>query len=259
MRSFYPYIFLIIVIILNACAPTTKIEKEKIASPDRLIIKVEANRRKIKNFVGSGIITVYNNELNAKSNFEVQLKKADSIKISFFGPFGIDLAEVLVSSNNFLFYDIINNKIYKGALKNDVLQKILKINLTFGDVIDALTGSVNLSDKLRKQPDQFEYEKGFYKLTYIDSINSIKKIYLINANNLSIAESSIHSLDGEKLIEGKYSNFQTIDNVRIPMEINLNNYRNKEHLKIQYKNISINNDLQFLKIEIPEDAKIIEW
>jgi len=209
-RKYFYLLLSLILSILSACAPTKTIEKEKLISPDRLVIKLEANRRKIKSFAGSGVINVQNKELNAKSNFEVNLKKPDSLRVDFFGPFGIELAQAVISSNGFLFYDVINNKIYKGNLKDDVLQKILKVNLSLSDVIDALTGSVNLTDKLRKEPDKFEYENKFYKLTYVDSINSLEKIYLVKADDLSISESIIQNLKGEKLLEGKFSNFKNV-------------------------------------------------
>lgn len=260
MKRKYFYLLLSLILsILSACAPTKTIEKEKLISPDRLVIKLEANRRKIKSFAGSGVINVQNKELNAKSNFEVNLKKPDSLRVDFFGPFGIELAQAVISSNGFLFYDVINNKIYKGNLKDDVLQKILKVNLSLSDVIDALTGSVNLTDKLRKEPDKFEYENKFYKLTYVDSINSLEKIYLVKADDLSISESIIQNLKGEKLLEGKFSNFKMFDNVPVPYEIRINDFRNNQQLKIEYRNINVNKELPNLYIEIPDDAKILEW
>lgn len=260
MKRKYFYLLLSLILsILSACAPTKTIEKEKLISPDRLVIKLEANRRKIKSFAGSGVINVQNKELNAKSNFEVNLKKPDSLRVDFFGPFGIELAQAVISSNGFLFYDVINNKIYKGNLKDDVLQKILKVNLSLSDVIDALTGSVNLTDKLRKEPDKFEYENKFYKLTYVDSINSLEKIYLVKADDLSISESIIQNLKGEKLLEGKFSNFKMFDNVPVPYEIRINDFRNNQQIKIEYRNINVNKELPNLFIEIPDDVKILEW
>ncbi len=258
-RKYYYLLLLIILSILSACAPTKTIEKEKLISPDRLVVKLEANRRKIKSFVGSGVINVQNKELKAKSNFEVNLKKTDSLRVDFFGPFGIELAQAVVSSNGFLFYDVINNKVYKGNLKEDVLQKILKVNLSFNDVIDALTGSVNLTDKLRREPDKFDYENNFYKLTYIDSINSIEKVFLVKADDFSISESIVQNFKGEKLLEAKFSNFKIFDNVPIPYEIKINDFRNNQQLKIEYRNINVNKELPNLNIEIPDDAKILEW
>lgn len=258
-KFFYILNVIFILFLFNACAPTTSLEKEKIISPDRLIIKLEANRRKIKNFNGSGVISVQNKEFNAKSNFEVNLKKPDSLRISFFGPFGIDLAHALITSNGFLFYDVINNKIYKGSLKEEALQKILKINLPLSDVIDAFTGSVNLSNKLRKEPDKFEYEKKYYRFTYVDSINSIEKVYTIKADDLSISENSIKKINGDKLIEGKFSSFKYFDNVPVPMEIMISDFRNQQQIKIEYRNVNINNELQNINIELPDDAKVIEW
>lgn len=259
-KYFYSISILILtVILISACAPSKSIEKERIVAPDRLIKKLEANRRKIKSFEGSGIINIQNSEMNAKSNFEVEMKKPDSIKVSFFGPFGIDLAQALISSNGFQFYDIINNNLYKGILKDDVIRRILKVNVSFDEIIDALTGSVNLTDKLRVEPDKYEVEGNLYKLTYIDSTNSIEKIYLVRVDDFSIVNNIIRNFDGKVLFEGKYSNFRTFEDVPVPFVINLNDYRNKQVLKIDYKNINVNKELSNIKIEVPNDVKVIEW
>lgn len=259
-KYFYFHIILLLsIIFISACAPSKSIEKERIISPDRLIKKLEANRRKIKSFEGSGVITIQNSEMNAKSNFEVIMKKPDSIKVSFFGPFGIELAQALISSNRFQFYDVINNNLYKGQLKDDVIQRILKVNMSFFEIIDAFTGSVNLTDKLRLEPDKFEITGDLYRLTYIDSTQSLEKIYLVHSNNLSITESIIRTLNGKVLFEGKFKNFKLLDDVPVPFEINLNDSNNKQKLKIEYRNINVNKELPNITIEIPNDAKVIEW
>lgn len=250
---------LTLILLLVSCAPQKEIEKERLISPDRLIKKLEANRRKIKTFEGRGTIFVKNNSFNAKSNFEIVLKKPDSIKVSFFGPFGIDLAHALITSKSFQFYDVINNNCYKGVLKDDILQHILKVNLSINNIVDALTGSVNLNDKLRKEPNKFEFENNMYKVTYIDTANATVNSFFVKADNLSIITNTIQNSKGEKLFEGKFSDFRLIEEVSIPSQIVIDDYKNNQQLKIEYKNINVNKDINNIKIEIPNDVKIIEW
>ncbi|MCX7797730.1 MAG: DUF4292 domain-containing protein [Melioribacter sp.] len=256
---YYLFGFITMFLLLTACAPQKELEKERLISPDRLIKKLEANRRKIKTLEGNGILFVKNSSFNAKSNFEILLKKPDSLKISFYGPFGIDLAHALITSNDFQFYDVINNNFYKGQIKGDILQHILKVNLPINLIMDALTGSINLSDKLRREPDKFEFEKNLYKVTYIDTVKSVENTFLVKANDLSIITNTIQNFKGEKLLEGKFSNFRLLEDVSIPSQITIEDYKNNQQLKIEYKNIVVNKDVNNLRIEIPNDAKIIEW
>jgi len=85
--------------LFNSCAPSKPTEKVRLMSADRLIKRLEANRRKVKTFNGNGSLMINSQSVNAKSSFEVMIKKPDSIKVSFFGPFGIDLAQVLITQN----------------------------------------------------------------------------------------------------------------------------------------------------------------
>lgn len=261
MKKNISILFIIIVslsIYLSGCSSTKTVVDERVLSADRLIKKLEANRRKIKTFRGTGVITINSSELNAKSSFEVLIKKPDSLKISFYGPFNIDLAQAVVTPQNFSFYDIINNTLYRGNVKSGVMKQILKIDLPLNQVVDALAGSVNLTEKLRLEPTKIEYLDDNYKLTYVDSLAYSEQIFVVRSNDLAISENVVKS-KGKNILEGKYSRFNLYEEVPIPYEINVENSSNKQRLKLEYRNIEVNkNDFNF-KLDLPDDVKIIEW
>ena len=260
MKKSLLYIFGIVVLLqLSSCAPSKPAEETRMVSPDRLIKKLEANRRKIKTFNGSGWLMIDSQSMNAKSSFEVMIKKPDSIKVSFYGPFGIDLAQVLITQNYFQFYDNINNTLYQGRMRNDIMKQLLKIDLPFDEVINALTGSVNLTDKLRKEPDDYEFVDDRYRLAYKDSVNSIESIYFVRSSDMAITENLINNNLGRKLLEGNYSRFNVLDEVPVPFEINLEDSYNKQRMKVEYKNAEVNKPLSNFNLDIPNDAKVIEW
>lgn len=255
--------FLLIVILLgiylNGCAPSKPVIEERVLSADRLIKKLEANRRKIKTFRGTGTITINTSELNAKSSFEVLIKKPDTLKISFFGPFNIDLAQAVVTSKDFLFYDIINNNVYRGNTKSSVIKQIMKIDISLDELVDALAGSVNLTDKLRIEPTSIELINDQYKLNYVDSIKSIVKSYFVRSDDLAISENSVMNLKGNTILHGKYSRFNLFEDVPVPYEINIENASNKQRLKLEYRNVEVNVNGFNFNINLPSDVKIIEW
>lgn len=251
--------FILILLSAEGCAPTRPITEERMISADRLIKKLEANRRKIKTFRGTGVISVSSSDLNAKSNFEVILKKPDSLKVSFYGPFGIDLAHALITPDNFLFYDVINNNLYRGRMRDGIIKQVLKVDFSLDELVDALAGSVNLTDKLRVEPDKYEVEGDSYKLTYIDSEQSIEKIFTVRNDDLAISQNLLKNSDGKVLLEGNYSKFRTFEDVPIPQEIYLNDLFNKQSLRVDYRRIEINQNSINLKFDIPSDVKIREW
>lgn len=250
---------LLIIIIIAGCAPTKPVIEERVLSADRLIKRLEANRRKIKSFNGAGVISVSSNQINARSTFQVTLKKPDSLKISFYGPFGIDLAHSLITPTNFQFYDVINNTLYRGHMRDGIIERVLKVNFSFDELIDALAGSVNLTEKLRVEPDRFSNTTNTYILTYLDSENDIEKIYNIRSDDFAIIENILKKTDGKVLVEGKYSKFKNYEDVPVPHEITLNDIANKQNLKVEYRQIVVNKNTGSLKLDIPSDVNVIEW
>ncbi|MFA3783031.1 DUF4292 domain-containing protein [Melioribacteraceae bacterium 4301-Me] len=258
-KNIYTIFPLLIIIVLQACVPSKPIKEELILSSDRLVKKLEANRRQIKTFRGTGVLSIETPLLNAKSNFEVLIKKPDSVKVSFFGPFGIDLAQSLITNNTFQFYDVINNRLFTGKLEEDVIKQILKVDISFDELIDALIGSVNLTDKLRREPDKYQAESSFYKLSYLDSLYNREYIYVVQSDNLSIRDYKIVNMPSDLVLEGVYSNFKDFDQVPLPYNILLNYKEKNQKLVIEYRNISVNQNVENLKIELPPDVKRIEW
>lgn len=244
---------------IDGCIPSKPVQEEQLVSADRLIKRLEANRRKIKNFSGTGTITIKTSDINARSNFQVLIKRPDSVKVSFYGPFGIDLASALITRQNFQFYDVINNRLYKGKLKTGVMNDILKINISFEELLDLLTGSVNLTDKLRREPDKYETDSDQYNLTYYDSSASTTSIYSIRRDDLGITDYKLNTFKGKSLVSAGYSNFRKLEDTPVPFLINVNELSNNQKIKIEYRSVDVNNEIGKLKLDIPNDAKIIDW
>ncbi len=260
MTNKYKFIisFLISIFVLS-CVPSKPVYEEEILPADRLIKKLEANRRKIKTFEGSGIISVESNELDAKATFEVFLKKPDSLKFVIYGPFGIDLAQAVITSSEFAFYDVMKNTVYKGRNDNNILKKIFHIDLSFGELIDAFTGAVNLTDKLRMEPDNYSLNDEEYFLTYDDSTENRQSIFEVQINNLAINKYQLYKNNKMLLFEGIYSDFEMFDRVAVPLTVVIQNKLNKQKVTVDYRNIAVNEDIKNIGLDIPSDARIKEW
>ncbi len=241
------------------CVPSQPTEDVEILSSDRLINRLEANRRRIKTFEGQGTITVNSSTLQTSATFRVVMIKPDSVYITFFGPFGIELAQAVVTSSDFVFYDALQNTAYKGKSDSDVLQNIFRINLTFNDIVDAFTGSVNLSPNLYKSPDKFEVIYDKYVLTYVKPDNGLTAVYKIDVRRLGIAEYSLLSDDGSINLEGRYSDFQIAENVAIPYKISVMNRSDNQKIEVEYRKISVNKKDITIDFRIPDDATIVKW
>jgi len=234
------FFFLLIVSFFVGCSATKTVEDEESISAERIVKRIEANRRKIKSFVGIGT-------------------KPDSLKVSFYGPFGIDLATALVTPKDFIFFDMINNKVIKGKAKQGIIKEILKVNFPHDELIDAVTGSANLTNKISLTPEISKIEDNKYQLVYPDSSQNIISKILIDISSLKLLNLFITDLKGKINYQAEYDSFRKVDEVYIPHTINIEDKINNQKLKIEYRKIEINKFSDKLKIEIPDDAIVTDF
>lgn len=250
-------VLILILLSIEACVPSKPEYEERILTSTRLIKKLEANRRAIKTFNAVGTMDVDSKDFGGSATFEVTLKKPDTIKVNIYGPFGIDLAEAVVTNRNFIFYDVMNNKVYKGMNSQSALKEIFKVDFTFEELMDAFAGSVNLTEKLRREPDIYNVYDDTYELIYVDD-DLRKNIYVINQADLAITSFKITDSSGKNSLLGKYVRFQNYNDVPVPQESEIINYEMDQSIRLKYKSIDINSEPKEFTINYPSDAEIIE-
>jgi len=248
-----------ILLVLPGCVPSKPIDEVEILPSERLINKLEVNRRRIKSFEGTGTINVKANGMNQSASFRIVLQKPDSLYLTIMGPFGIELAQAVVTNNNFIFYDALHNTAYQGEVDSDILQEIFKINLSFGELMDAFIGSVNLTENLYQPPTDYNIDYDKYVLTYIEPETNHKTIYRVDIRELGITDYYVFDGGGSELLEGKYSNFDFHENVAVPYKIEIQNKEENQRIDIEYKNISVNKSSIVINFKVPSDATIIKW
>lgn len=261
MKIFYQVLLPLfaIILLIDGCVPSKPTEDIELLPSERLINKLEANRRKIKNFEGIGVFEIESEQFNNSANFQIIMQKPDSIYFSVLGPFGIELAQALVTKDNYIFYDALQNTAYRGGVDDDILKNIFKVNLSFNDLIDAFIGSVNLTPNLYKQPSRYSVEGEQYVLTYVDNENELTSVYKVDIRQLGITNYNLQSHNEQIDLEGKYSKFELIENVAVPFNIVITNKVQNQKVTITYKNIFANSKGVKVKFELPDDAEIIEW
>lgn len=261
MRKFSLIILFLsnILIIISGCVPSQPTEEFELLPSERLTNKLEANRRKIKSFEGSGTIFVNTPSMDNSATFRIVLQKPDSIYLTIMGPFGIELAQALVTKEKFTFYDALKNTAYIGDVNSNALQSIFRINLSFENLLDAFVGSVNLTSNLYRAPDNYYVEDDRYVLTYLDSARTNKTVYKVDVRQLGITDYQLFSLDEALTLQGKYSDFELLENLAVPYKIAIENKTDDQKINIEYKKIIVNKKNILIDFKIPDDATIIKW
>lgn len=244
--------------VLQGCVPSKPTEEVEILAADRLVTKLEANRRKIRTFDGSGSISVQTPSFSNSASFNIIVSKPDSIYLSIEGPFGIELANALITKQNFQFYNAMGNTLYRGETSSDILKEIFRLNISFNDLLDALVGSVNLTQRLYKVPDDYMFNQNQYEIAYLDSSEQSKVKYIVDLRDLGIREFTIQSFSGTEILKGIYSGFTSVEGVAIPKRIVITNKKDKQTIEINYSDFKVNDGKTRIKFEYPEDADIID-
>lgn len=248
-----------ILLIITGCVPSQPTEEFELLPSERLTNKLEANRRKIKSFEGSGTIFVNTPSMDNSATFRIVLQKPDSIYLTIMGPFGIELAQALVTKEKFTFYDALKNTAYIGDVNSNALQSIFRINLSFEDLLDAFVGSVNLTSNLYRAPDNYYVEDDRYVLTYLDSARTSKTVYKVDVRQLGITDYQLFGLDEALTLQGKYSDFELLENLAVPYKIAIENKTDDQKINIEYKKIIVNKKNILIDFKLPDDATIIKW
>jgi len=251
-------VVILMIVFIIGCVPSKPVRESKSIPPGRVIKKVEANRRKISSFRATGVLAITSPKITAKANFEVLIKKPDSVKISIYGPFGIELAHALITERSYQFYDPMNKRLYTGQNKEGVIEKILKVDLAFDDLMDALSGSVNLTNKLSSEPAGFDITEDSYILSF-EGNNKRSNIYNIDNETLALNSYSVVSDKGKSILKGSYSNFKFYNDVPVPFNSRIEYSEKDQILDIEYRKIEVNiDDLEF-NLLLPTDIEVVEW
>ncbi len=253
------FITIFLVALIESCAPSKPTDDIEILPADRLVNKLELNRRRIKSFEGNGTITIKSPEFNNSASFRVVMQKPDSIYLTVMGPFGIELAQILTTRSKFVFYETLSNTVYEGAMSDDVLKTIFRINMPLGDLIDAFVGAVNFSERLYKEPTSYLVDYDKYILTYVDSVNFNKAKYTVDIRDLGVLNYLLTDSNYKTLFEGKYWSFKILEAVGGPYGIDISNRSGRQYVKIEYRNATANKKNIRIDLQIPEDATRIQW
>lgn len=228
-------------------------------SSDRLVNKLEANRRKIRNFEGSGSISVKTPSFDNSASFRIVIEKPDSIYLTIYGPFSIELAQILVTKTNFIFYEALKNTAYTGPVNDDLIRNIFKIDLSFNDVIDAFTGGVNMSSRLYKEPTSFDVVTDKYLLSYVDTTKNEVARYTADVRDLNIVEYKAEDLQGKEKLLSSYSDFKIFETVSLPKKIEMKRVKEGQYITIEYDKISVNKSTTTIDFSLPDDADVVKW
>jgi hypothetical protein len=152
------------------------------------------------------------------------------------------------------------NKVISGPTNDINIGAILRIKISFDDLINGFTGAFEFENKPEDSLSA-NSEENFYILN-VDKSDGRQK-YFIEPLKYTIKKYSYLDNDNKSIVEVDYSNYQEVQltdkSVVFPTTIKIKNPPKKQTVYVDFVNKKINKqDLSF-KVKYPKSAKVVKW
>ena len=170
----------------------------------------------------------------------------------------MDVARMLVTKTNFIYYNIIENTVYKGSTTSKNLSALIKLKVSFEDIINGFTCNFMLdNDNISNYT--INNKGNIAELIYTDSLYHFKKLYSFNPSNNAVTKYESTDFSGNNKMIFEYSDFNSVNSINFPNRIYVSRPLEKQNIYITYNNKSFNTNKLNYKLKIPKSARIINW
>lgn len=232
------------------------IETPSDISFEELKARVNENSNKLFSLEADGEISIDSPTLSKTGSITVSIFKPDSVYTKLEGPFGIDVADLLITRNNFVYYNAQENRVIRGPSTPHNLGLIMRIKVSFDELVNAFSGKFTFNDETYKDVN-ISISNGNYVVTVKSETE--KKKYWIDSRNYYVTKIGTYDSEDNPKIEILYSNFYEKDGIYFPKNININRPKEKQNIWLNYYKEEFNNDKLIYRLKIPKSAKQINW
>ena len=217
-------------------SPTVRVGSAAVAFDD-VIARADQQTADLHSLQGEGNLQIESPDFSQSATFEVVLLRPDSLQLLFKGPFGITVAQALVTRETFQLYNSLQNRLYTGVTSPENLEKTVRIGLSFDEILSLFTGgtvlttdrSASYTSSADGADAAFVFVHHPYQHRYVvdPATKHIRKFQLLNERGAPIGEQS-------------FSSFETIDGITYPRKITITQHAERRRLTIYYQSIEWN-------------------
>jgi outer membrane lipoprotein-sorting protein len=222
--------------------------------------RVNQNSSLIETLEASGNISFDSPDQSGTGWLEIKIKKPDSVYVKIEGPFGISIANALITRNDFIYYNVQENKVITGPSSDINIGAILRIKVSFDELINGFTGGFNFPESDGDSTGA-DSENNLYVIK-LDNHGSTQK-YFIEPSKYTIKKYNSFDSNNQTVVEVNYSNYteESTANkyVNFPTGIKIKNPSKSQTVYVDYINKEINKKDITFKMKIPKSAKVIKW
>jgi outer membrane lipoprotein-sorting protein len=257
MNRLHGALLCLVAVLVVGCASVPRPDLTgKTVNPETVQRIVRGNYEKVRSMTGSGTISVETPEIAQSGSFELFLRKPDSVLVKIEGPFGISVGSVLITREEFAFYNSLQNQLITGPVTSANLNRIFRVRLTFDELLTLFTGGSFLAtdDAL---PETVVVEENQYVLTYRNTDG--RRRYWLDPVSLLITRIQHLDQKGKLFFEERYEKFRTFGDASLPRFIRVTQHTSQRMIGVTFSSLAINTGGSPLVLEIPKNAERIRW
>ncbi|MGO9481176.1 MAG: DUF4292 domain-containing protein [Candidatus Kryptoniota bacterium] len=240
-------------LLIAGCATTYTYVNLSGVTPQSVASNVESQSRLFEYFSSSGYGDFETPRGDYSARFDISIHRPSPMYVRIYGPFGMKVAQMKLSTDTIIVYNSLLNELYVGKPTAENLRRFLMIAPDGSSVTNILLGlmsppaihdSSRISSNVDGRTISFTYDAG-------DTVER----YSIDGRYMRTTDYE-ESIDGETVMRIRYSNFTSVGNVYFPKSVSFEDIRRNISAKLFYQDIALNgnDDLEFTA---PADAKEI--
>jgi len=243
-------LYLMLMLAVAGCASTNYLSSE--ITPLKIQQAIVSDSKKFHSFSSSGYGSFETKEGGYSISFDLSYNMPSSARIVIYGPFGVRVAEAMLTSDTIIVFNRMKNEVFLGKPTASNVRTLLMLStgeIPLGEVLLGLLpfephSSKNLISR---------HDGKLYYFTYV-SDDSVEK-YTIDAEYMRIV-SYEEMVACDPVLKIDYGDFSKVGGIYFPHAISFNDLHREIYAKLFYKTITLNH-LDGMTIDLPPDAKKI--
>ena len=175
------------------------------------------------------------------------------MRVDLRGPFGIHIGTIVLSGEQFLFYNRHENVVITGKADTTTLESMFHINFRLDEIRNAFTGELPFNI----QPDslsKYYVDEGSY--IFITHTGTQTREYSVDGGNFILTNYKVYDNEGSVSMVANATDIEDANNTMMPTHILVRFQKERQSVNIEYSDVYVNQPVE-CTFSIPKTAKII--
>ena len=255
--EYFVLLLLPVLCALSSCAPAKIVVADaSTISAASVLDRVKASASRIQNLIAHGTLTVERQNSGDSGSFDMVLKKPDSLVVKLSGPFGIDAGAVLITPQEFRFYNRFSNQLVIGPTTRANLRSLFHLDIDYDDILTIFSGMIPVRDETLP-PTFYGVDENQYFLTF--GRGGDVQEYWIDPESFTVSRYQILDEHGKLVMDAKTTVRNDTHRGILPRSVRFTFHRQRTRVSIFYDKVMMNVPEIRSTFSVPSDVEKVYW